>query len=71
MFEINVIGVQIVTQAFLPLLKSGTKKIIVDISSFLASLEYTDGRYKEFAYHAYSLSKAAVPRQGLCYRIGS
>jgi NAD(P)-dependent dehydrogenase (short-subunit alcohol dehydrogenase family) len=59
-FEVNVVGVQIVTQAFLPLLRLGKKKTIVDISSFLGSLEHTDGRYKKFAYHAYSLSKTAV-----------
>jgi len=59
-FEVNVVGVQIVTQAFLPLLRLGKKKTIVDISSFLGSLEHTDGRYKNFAYHAYSLSKTAV-----------
>jgi len=59
-FDVNVVGVQIVTQAFLPLLKAGAKKTIVNISSFLASLEYTDGRYKNFAYHAYSLTKTAV-----------
>ena len=60
MFEVNVVGVQIVTQAFLPLLRSGKKKTIVDISSFLGSLEEADGRYKNFAFHAYSLTKTAV-----------
>ena len=34
--------------------------MIVNVSSFLGSLEHTDGRYKNFAYHAYSLTKTAV-----------
>lgn len=59
-FDVNVVSMQIITQAFLPLLRAGTKKTIVNISSFLGSLKHTDGRYKEFAFHAYSLSKAAV-----------
>jgi NAD(P)-dependent dehydrogenase (short-subunit alcohol dehydrogenase family) len=59
-FNVNVVGVQIVTMTFLPLLKKGTKKTIVNISSFLASLEYTDGRFRNFAFHAYCLSKTAV-----------
>lgn len=59
-FEVNVVGVQIVTQAFLPLLRKGSRKTIINLSSFLASLEHTDGRYKHYAYHAYSLTKTAV-----------
>jgi NAD(P)-dependent dehydrogenase (short-subunit alcohol dehydrogenase family) len=59
-FDVNFIGVQNVTSAFLPLLRQGTKKIIVDVSTFLASLQLNDGRWKMYAIHAYNVSKAAL-----------
>jgi NAD(P)-dependent dehydrogenase (short-subunit alcohol dehydrogenase family) len=54
------VGVQNITSAFVPLLRKGTKKIIVDVSTFLASLTLNDGRWKMYAIHAYNVSKAAV-----------
>ena len=59
-FDVNFIGVQNVTSAFLPLLRLGAKKIIVDVSTFLASLQLNDGRWKMYAIHAYNVSKAAL-----------
>lgn len=59
-FDINFIGVQNVTSSFLPLLRKGTKKVIVEISTFLASIQLNDGRWKMYAIHAYNVSKAAV-----------
>ena len=35
--ETNVVGVQAVTQAFLPLLKIGSKRIVINMSSNLGS----------------------------------
>ena len=55
-FDVNFIGVQNVTSAFLPVLRRGTKKIIVDVSTFPAGLQLNDGRWKMYAIHAYNVS---------------
>jgi NAD(P)-dependent dehydrogenase (short-subunit alcohol dehydrogenase family) len=70
-FEVNVIGTQVVTLAFLPLLRAGKKKVLVNVyrpiswtvgngrSTLVASLTYNDGRYPWKAT-GYGVSKAAL-----------
>jgi NAD(P)-dependent dehydrogenase (short-subunit alcohol dehydrogenase family) len=68
-FEVNVLGPQIVTVAFLPLLRKGDKKIIMNMyilidpfnssSSLAGGIAYNDGRYP-FKVPAYGASKAAL-----------
>jgi NAD(P)-dependent dehydrogenase (short-subunit alcohol dehydrogenase family) len=41
-------------------LKKATKKTIVNILSFLASLEYSDSRFRNSAFRVYCLSKTAL-----------
>ena len=55
-FETNVMGVIHVTRTFLPLLEKGNNPRIVNISSGAGSISDK----KDFAYYAYSTSKAAL-----------
>lgn len=58
-FNTNVVGTVHAINAFLPLIKAGTLKKVVAISSALGDLEYT--RFMERPYSApYSISKAAL-----------
>lgn len=60
-FRINSIAPLLVSRQFLPLLRKGSKPLIVVISSLLGSVQLgaTTGRWREYAY---SSSKAAVNR---------
>ncbi|PKY02379.1 putative short chain oxidoreductase [Aspergillus campestris IBT 28561] len=55
----NVTGTHRVTQAFLPLLRRGTRKSIVNISTTMASLDKAQ-TYKDMPVPAYRISKAAL-----------
>ncbi|KAL8858573.1 MAG: hypothetical protein Q9178_004867 [Gyalolechia marmorata] len=58
-FTINVLGVHWTTRAFLPLLKKGTQKKVVNITTTLASI--TDaGKAHYLPAPAYKISKAAM-----------
>jgi len=58
-FEVNVIGVVHTINAFLPLVRAGTLKQVITVSSGVGDLDFTDAT--EFPYLApYSISKAAV-----------
>ncbi|OQO10792.1 hypothetical protein B0A48_04092 [Cryoendolithus antarcticus] len=58
-FELNVVGVQRITSAFLPLLERGKQKKVINISSRLASLSLA--AHTTFApTYAYKVSKAAM-----------
>ncbi|PLR30253.1 short-chain dehydrogenase [Chimaeribacter coloradensis] len=62
-YEVNVLGPVRVTQAFLPLLRKGEQKNILNISSELGSLALHS--YPDFAYHgvnifSYNSSKTAL-----------
>ncbi|KAH8824210.1 short-chain dehydrogenase-like protein [Flagelloscypha sp. PMI_526] len=59
MFRINVFGVQIVTTAFLPLLRKGKGKKVVNISTGLGSLTL-GAHFTMFPAPAYKISKAAA-----------
>jgi len=58
-FEANVIGVQCVTTAFLPLLEAGTLKRVINVSSTLSSITLAS-KFKPVPSHAYKVSKAAL-----------
>jgi len=72
-FEVNVIGPQLVSKAFLPLVQASEKKTIVNVyvnlsisrrdadgsSSIAGSITYNDGRYP-WMVPAYGSSKAAL-----------
>ncbi|THW78426.1 NAD(P)-binding protein, partial [Aureobasidium pullulans] len=57
--DINVVGVQRVTAAFLPLLEQGTQKKIVNISSGFGSFAYV-AYTAAIPADAYNISKAAL-----------
>eukprot|EP01132_Coremiostelium_polycephalum_P005588 gene5588-6955_t len=62
-FDVNFYGVILTTQAFLPLLRNGTRKNIVNVSSSLGSL--TETLNPKFPFYnsevfAYSVSKTAL-----------
>ncbi|PLR36259.1 short-chain dehydrogenase [Chimaeribacter californicus] len=62
-YEVNVLGPVMVTQAFLPLLRQGEQKNIINVSSELGSLNLHS--YPDFAYHgvnifSYNSSKTAL-----------
>jgi len=62
-FEVNVVGVVAVTQAFLPLLRKSDAGRIVNLSSILGSLgEHADPQSPIYAWRpaAYDVSKAAL-----------
>ena len=55
-FNVNVIGVWRVTQTFLPLVRKGSVKKILNVSSIMASIERNTGGRS----HSYRISKAAL-----------
>jgi NAD(P)-dependent dehydrogenase (short-subunit alcohol dehydrogenase family) len=55
-FETNVLGVILVTRAFVPLLEKGNQPRIVNISSGAGSVAAKE----DYGYYAYSASKAAL-----------
>ncbi|KAJ5301269.1 hypothetical protein PENANT_c023G02251 [Penicillium antarcticum] len=59
MFNINVTAAHLVSRAFLPLLRKGNKKTVVNISSTLGSIAMADG-FKSMPVPAYKISKAAL-----------
>jgi NAD(P)-dependent dehydrogenase (short-subunit alcohol dehydrogenase family) len=62
-YAVNVFGVVAVTQAMLPLLRSGTARVIVNLSSELGSLAlhgYPGSPFAEFNILAYCSSKTAL-----------
>ncbi|RAK98105.1 SDR family oxidoreductase [Aspergillus ibericus CBS 121593] len=58
-FHTNVTSAHIVTSAFLPLLKKGTQKKVINISTTLGSIAMAP-RYALFPVPAYKISKAAL-----------
>ncbi|PYI08315.1 short-chain dehydrogenase-like protein [Aspergillus sclerotiicarbonarius CBS 121057] len=58
-FHTNVTSAHIVTSAFLPLLKKGTQKKVINISTTLGSIAMAP-RYAIFPVPAYKISKAAL-----------
>ncbi|KAI8137111.1 4-dihydrotrisporin dehydrogenase [Fennellomyces sp. T-0311] len=61
--QTNVIGTSIVTQEFLPLLRGGDTRKIVNITSVLGSIKLTD-RVPKVVVPVYRVSKAAVNMLG-------
>ncbi|KAH8919120.1 NAD(P)-binding protein [Atractiella rhizophila] len=64
-FRTNVVGVLITTNAFIPLIKKGNEKKIINISSFTGSIELSKGPrsidlFKVGAGAGYVVSKAAL-----------
>ncbi|KAH8828830.1 dehydrogenase [Flagelloscypha sp. PMI_526] len=57
--NINVTGTHLVTAAFLPLLREGKNKKLVNVSSVFGSLA-DSGKYVQFPTPAYKISKAAM-----------
>ncbi|EXJ91482.1 hypothetical protein A1O3_00030 [Capronia epimyces CBS 606.96] len=57
--NVNVNGVQLVSAAFLPLLRLGSQKLIFNISSVLGSIELFP-RFAVFPVSTYKVSKAAL-----------
>ena len=66
--EVNVIGVHAMIQAFLPLLQSGQKKTVVNISSGSGSLSR---RYDEVCPHTASCSSCCLMQANQLYQSGS
>ncbi|KAJ5163937.1 Short-chain dehydrogenase/reductase SDR [Penicillium coprophilum] len=58
-FNINVTGTHLVSRAFLPLLRKGDKKTIINISSTVGSIAMTES-YGYLTTPAYKISKAAL-----------
>ncbi|KAF9630224.1 putative short chain oxidoreductase protein [Lasiodiplodia theobromae] len=58
-FKVNVFGVHAVTSAFLPVLKKGSLKKIITVSSILGSIQMVSA-LKSMLVPAYKISKAAV-----------
>ncbi|KAJ6091193.1 hypothetical protein N7467_003162 [Penicillium canescens] len=59
MFHANVTAAHLVSRAFLPLLRKGNKKTVVNISSTLGSITMADA-FKSMPVPAYKISKAAL-----------
>ncbi|EFA76681.1 hypothetical protein PPL_09431 [Heterostelium album PN500] len=62
-FDVNFFGVVEVTQLFLPLLRNGAAKVILNISSDLGSLNllnYTDYKFSQINSLSYNSSKTAL-----------
>ena len=62
-YAVNVFGAVAVTQAMLPLLRSGTERVIVNVSSELGSLAlqgYPDSPFATYNVLAYCSSKTAL-----------
>ncbi len=55
-FKTNVVGPALLTKALLPLLRRGTRRIVVNVSSSLGSLASTPGGFS----YAYCASKSAL-----------
>ncbi|PKY00423.1 NAD(P)-binding protein [Aspergillus campestris IBT 28561] len=58
-FHINVTGVHLVTQSLLPLLKTGTLKKVVNVSTTVGSIGMA-ATYQLFTVPAYKIAKAAL-----------
>jgi NAD(P)-dependent dehydrogenase (short-subunit alcohol dehydrogenase family) len=58
-FKVNVFGLVFFTIALIPLLKKGSEKKVVNIGSFLGSLEHTE-KNPHLHFSSYSATKAAV-----------
>jgi NAD(P)-dependent dehydrogenase (short-subunit alcohol dehydrogenase family) len=62
-YEVNLFGQVAVTQAMLRLLRAGSRRVIVNLSSELGSLTlhgYPDFPYADFNFFAYNSSKTAL-----------
>ncbi|KAK5109026.1 hypothetical protein LTR62_007574 [Meristemomyces frigidus] len=57
--DVNVVGVQRVTAAFLPLLERGKGKKVINVSSTLGSIAWAD-KFAQGPVQAYKISKAAL-----------
>ncbi|KAK4570134.1 hypothetical protein LTR86_002214 [Recurvomyces mirabilis] len=57
--NVNVVGVQRVTAAFLPLLEKGKEKKVINVSSTLGSIAWVD-KFAKGPVQAYKISKAAL-----------
>jgi NAD(P)-dependent dehydrogenase (short-subunit alcohol dehydrogenase family) len=58
-FEVNVVGLVFFTIALIPLLESGSEKKVVNISSMLGDLTFTENT-PSLHFSSYSATKAAV-----------
>ncbi|ELR04285.1 hypothetical protein VC83_08093 [Pseudogymnoascus destructans] len=58
-FKVNVDAVHRITVAFLPLLREGTKKTVLNVSSIVGSITHTK-RFMISPDHGYRVSKAAL-----------
>ncbi|KAL2846855.1 hypothetical protein BJY01DRAFT_234439 [Aspergillus pseudoustus] len=58
-FRVNVTGVHLVTRAFLPLLRNGDRKKVVNISTSVGSIKLQP-RYREMPAPSYKITKAAL-----------
>ncbi|KAK0262333.1 hypothetical protein LTR35_017722 [Friedmanniomyces endolithicus] len=58
-FGTNVVGAHVITSNFLPLLRAGAKKLVVNVSTAMGSIAYAP-RYTFAPAHAYKISKAAM-----------
>ncbi|KZV90294.1 NAD(P)-binding protein [Exidia glandulosa HHB12029] len=59
-FNTHVLGALRVFRAFLPLLKLGTRKVVVSVSSELGSLAYVDDPRVGSAFPSYSIAKTGL-----------
>lgn len=68
-FVANVVGPALIAQTFLPLLEKGARKVIVNMSSGLASIGQGGSAVK---CATYSISKTALNMlvRALCARVG-
>ncbi|KAI5359701.1 Putative short-chain dehydrogenase/reductase SDR, NAD(P)-binding domain superfamily [Septoria linicola] len=58
--DVNLVGVQVITSAFLPLLEQGTDKKVINISTSMSSIAYAKRYAKHAPTHSYKISKAAM-----------
>ncbi|KAL8899288.1 MAG: hypothetical protein Q9192_001649 [Flavoplaca navasiana] len=58
-FNVNVVGPQRVTAAFLPLLEAGNQKKVINVSSSMGSISWA-AKYKLAPCQSYKISKAAL-----------
>nr|POE80957.1 putative oxidoreductase [Quercus suber] len=59
LFDTNVVGVQRVTAAFLPLLEAGKEKKVINMSTTMGSISWAH-KWAEAPNYAYKISKAAL-----------
>ena len=70
-FLLDTTGPVFFTKALLPLLEKGTKKQVVNISTFLASAGFHQSTDGNFGFVSYSVAKAALNFANLKFHLQS